>query len=217
MSSRGSSTQNWASVCSIATIGVATVGFGLPESCLIASQGFSRPDLDFWLVARSGSVFSVVSDRIPKLHYAKYGVWFRRRDDWLRDAARRFARIVLYRLQSLCLTWFGVLMRRRDKRYRDALRLFFLVVSRHKCLPVAHVRKNWILCRRCFDTRCDAWRPFLSIVSYDFPGSCSLPMVSWIGVATLGVALLVSCLVVSLGSCIMSRPRNDTRRSASVC
>jgi hypothetical protein len=50
--SRGSSTLNLASFR-----GVATLGFGLPASCLKASRGFSWPNLEFWVVARSASVF----------------------------------------------------------------------------------------------------------------------------------------------------------------
>jgi hypothetical protein len=50
----------------------------------------------------------VVSNRIPRLVHAKYGVRCRRR-----DAACRFVNIVPYRFPRLFLAWFGVLSRRR--------------------------------------------------------------------------------------------------------
>jgi hypothetical protein len=71
--------------------------------------------------------------------------------------------------------------------------------------------------------RRDAWRRFASVVPCVFPGSCSLLIAFYagfaaIGVATLGVDLLVSCCF----SGIMNRLRDDRRcdarrRFASVC
>jgi hypothetical protein len=66
-----------------------------------------------------------------------------------------------------------------------------------------------VLCRRRFS----------SVLSCGFPGSCSLPIASYVGVATIGVTTLgiafLFCLVVSLWSWILSSPsdrRCDARR-----
>jgi hypothetical protein len=58
----------------------------------------------------------VVSDRMPRLVCAKYGVLCRRCDDWHRDAACRFSSIVPYPFPRLFFAWFSFLSRRRDER-----------------------------------------------------------------------------------------------------
>lgn len=89
-------------------IGVPTLGADFLESCRFASRGFSWLDLGF--LSRDGrrrdSPFrftSVVSNGIPRLFCAGYGVLFRRRGDWLRDTRRRFSRMLSCGVQRLLL------------------------------------------------------------------------------------------------------------------
>jgi hypothetical protein len=90
-----------------------------------------------------------------------------------------------YHISSLGFPWLDLFSESESRREAS----FF---QRVLWLPWAHVSKNVILSRRRVVTRRDARRRFASVVSCGFPGSFSLPMTSWVGVATLGVALLVS-------------------------
>jgi hypothetical protein len=104
---------------------VVTLGVDLPASCLMASRG---------LIWNSESSHArrqfpgVVSDRIPRLIYAKY-VLCRHCGDWRLGAAHRCGRIVPYGFWRLFLALFSVLSRRRVDTCRDARRLFVSVVS----------------------------------------------------------------------------------------
>jgi hypothetical protein len=117
-------------------------------------------------------------------------------------------------LPALChiafrdFSWFGVVsasLREAPRRSASVLQL------RVSWLPSAHARKNGIFSRRRNDMLCDVRRRFSSVVSGGFLGSCLLPVAPWVGVAMPRVALLVSCLVVSLRSWILSRLRDDRR------
>jgi hypothetical protein len=103
MLSRGSSAPNVASFC----------GVSLSTSCLMASRGFSWPGFESESSLHARRRYSgVVSDRIPTLVFAKYGVLRRRRVAWRRDAARRFSSVVFCGFPEFMLakmeTWVGV-------------------------------------------------------------------------------------------------------------
>jgi hypothetical protein len=171
-----------ASLYGVETIGDATLGFGLPGSCLVASRDFSLPGLEFCVVVgRSASVSGVVSGRIPGLVYDNYRVLCQRC-----DTPRRFASIVLYLFPKLFLAWFGVLCRRRESR-NYAMRLFFSVVCcgfRSSCSP------EGILSRRR-----DPRRRFANVMSCGFPTVMNLESTS----ALRRSASFFQRLVASLG------------------
>jgi hypothetical protein len=153
----GSSTLNVVS-CFV----VATLEVGLPESSLCG------PGTCLGLVYNSEAasvcrrhcarrrIGSVVSIGIPGLCYAEWCVLFRRRDDWRRDAWRRFTRIVSYGVPRLVLPSFDILGWRRD----DGLRFASVVLNGILSLFYA---KCGILFSRCDARR----RQSASTVSFD--------------------------------------------------
>jgi hypothetical protein len=172
--------------------GVPTLGVGLSQSLHMASRRFYYLYFRFWV----GVFSNFLSNVIPRIICAKFGVFVRRR-----DAGRRFGNIVPYGIPRLFLAWFGIPSRRTlsigfpasldricrlvslnmsASRWFTSWRCSSVLQHRVLWLPWAHISSFGILSRR----------RFASVVSCVFSG-----------VMNLGLALR----------------RQALQRSASIC
>jgi hypothetical protein len=137
----------------VATVFVAKVGVGFPESCLVASRG-------------SSALYKIIFRRrdnrrcrryvlwLPYAHARFYGIFSRRLDDRRRGARRQWTIVVSCGFPRLRFAINGTLCRHDDRR-RDAHRRLHNIVSYgssrlicYKCNLVSASRCSTYVCQR---------------------------------------------------------------------
>jgi hypothetical protein len=163
-------------------------------------------------VATLGVGFQCHVQCFPEAHLRYYGVVWRRRDwrrrnDRRRDSLHRFSNVVSIGIPRFFFSKasFGDFAKIGIPTLSVGLSQLRHMASRCFCWPSFAIRS-----RRRDDIRPDARHRFASVVSCGFPWLMYAILEYWVvaatmGVATLGVGLLVSCLVGLHVSCVSSR------------